>query len=144
MRAVLTAALAVPVAVLLAFPLAGRAGADPATVTYSPPFVDHTEWAHWGDLSSLRVYPTPSGRAEAAQFGDDKNATGDEAWSEVVAAAPEADTPGMRDQFICHWQFAELAQPGKTSWNLEPWRPVVDAAAMVDTRCNPGGSEEPF
>jgi Protein of unknown function (DUF2599) len=143
MRAVLAAALAVPVAVLLAVPLAGQASADPAA-SYSPPFVDHTEWVHWGDMSSLRVYPTSSGRSEAAQVGDGKNAAGDEAWGEVLAAAPEADTPGMRDQFICHWQFAEFAQPGKTSWNLEPWRPVVDAAAMVDARCNPGGSEEPF
>ena len=24
---------------------------------------------------------------------------------------------------MCHWQFAEFAEPGKTSWNLEPWRP---------------------
>jgi Protein of unknown function (DUF2599) len=145
MRAVLAAALAVPVVVLLAVPLAGQASADPAPViSYSPPFVDHTEWVHWGDMSSLRVYPTSAGRSEAGQVGDGKNAAGDEAWSEVLAAAPEADTPGMRDQFICHWQFAEFAQPGKSSWNLEPWRPVVDAAAMVDARCNPGGSEEPF
>ena len=50
----------------------------------------------------------------------------------------------MREQFRCHWQFAEFAQPGKTSWNLEPWRPGVDAATMVDTGCNPGGTEEPF
>ena len=34
--------------------------------------------------------------------------------------------PGMRAQFMCHWQFAELADPGKVSWNLEPWRPEVD------------------
>ena len=45
---------------------------------------------------------------------------------------------------MCHWQFAELAQPGKTSWNLEPWRPVVDDAEMVASGCNPGGTEEPF
>jgi len=33
-------------------------------------------------------------------------------------------------------------RPGKVSWNLEPWRPVVDAATMIATGCNPGGSEE--
>jgi hypothetical protein len=62
----------------------------------------------------------------------------------VLAASPDADTAGMRAQFICHWQFAEIAEPGKTSWNLEPWRPVVDESQMVASRCNPGGSGEPF
>jgi hypothetical protein len=50
----------------------------------------------------------------------------------------------MREQFDCHWQFAELGHPGKTSWNLEPWRPEVDAVAMMSAGCNPGGTEEPF
>jgi uncharacterized protein DUF2599 len=119
--------------------LAPTAAAAPVA---SPPFVDHARWAHWGDLSSLRVYPTPAGRQAAGQLND--AAQGDEAWSEVLALAPDADMPGMRDQFMCHWSFAEIAEPGKTSWNLEPWRPVVDDATMVDTRCNPGGTEEPF
>ncbi|HYO01044.1 MAG TPA: DUF2599 domain-containing protein [Mycobacterium sp.] len=132
---------AVSSALLLAgvFPTAGIATADPAA---SPPFVDHMEWAHWGDLSSLRVYPTPAGRAAAHQV---HNATqGDEAWAEVLALSPDADIPGMQAQFMCHWTFAEFARPGKTSWNLEPWRPVVDYDTMVGTGCNPGGTEEPF
>lgn len=57
---------------------------------------------------------------------------------------PDADSAGMYAQFICHWQFAEIRQPGKTSWNLEPWRPVVDDAEMLASACNPGGSEERF
>ena len=32
-----------------------------------------------------------------------------------LASAPDADIPGMRAQFMCHWQFAELVEPGKTS-----------------------------
>jgi hypothetical protein len=115
---------------------AASADADPA-----PPYVDHTTWEHWGDLSTLRVYPTSAGREESRRLSD---AQGAEAWSEVLALAPDADLPGMRAQFMCHWDFAEIAQPGKTSWNLEPWRPVVDDQTMVDTRCNPGGTEEPF
>ena len=71
-------------------------------------------------------------------------ASADEAWAEVLVLSPDADTAGMRAQFICHWRFAELAQPGKPSWNLEPWRPVVDDAEMVASRCNPGGPEEAF
>jgi len=117
----------------------GTARADDSL---TPPFVDHTEWVHWGDLSSLRVYPTAAGRAEAAQLGTTLQS--DDAWAEVIASAPDADTPGMRAQFRCHWQLAEFAEPGKTSWNLEPWRPSVDGATMIETGCNPGGTEEPF
>ena len=55
--------------------------------------------------------------------------------------APDADTPGMRAQFLCHWNFAEFAEPGKPSWDLEPWRPDVDDGVMVLAGCNPGGPE---
>ncbi|OMC22695.1 MULTISPECIES: DUF2599 domain-containing protein [unclassified Mycobacterium] len=140
------ALLALPAAVLVAFSAAVPAGADPGTgaasPSYSPPYIDHTEWMQWGGLASLRVYPTPSGRAASRQPGT--SAAADEAWAEVLASAPDADTAGMRAQFLCHWQFAEMAQPGKTSWNLEPWRPVVDDTEMVAAGCNPGGPEGPF
>ena len=62
----------------------------------------------------------------------------------MLAQAPGADTPGMRAQFDCHWQYAEFAEPGKRSWNLEPWRPVVDYQTMIDAGCNPGGSAAGF
>jgi len=120
----------------------GTGAANPSGPSYSPPFVDHTEWTHWGRLTSLRVYPTPSGRTAARQLGT--AAAADEAWAEVLTLSPDADTAGMRAQFICHWQFAEFAQPGKISWNLEPWRPVVDDSEMYASGCNPGGPEEPF
>ena len=139
MKALLVAPAAACVALLGPLPGPPPALADPG---YSPPFVDHTEWAQWGGRPSLRVFPTPSGRLAARQPGT--AALADEAWAEVLAKSPDADTPGMRAQFDCHWQFAELAQPGKTSWNLEPWRPVVDDQTMVRTRCNPGDAEEPF
>ena len=126
------------VAVLIALLGAPPASADPGT----GPFVDHTEWTHWGRLTSLRVYPTPLARVTARQPGTIGAA--DEAWTEVLTLSPDADTPGMRAQFLCHWQFAEIVQPGKTSWNLEPWRPVVDDAEMAASGCNPGGPEEPF
>lgn len=119
-------------------PLAPAAGAEPGLVAA-------TEWASYDGsdtLFSLRVYPTAMGRAAAGQPGAD--AQGRQAWQEVLASAPDADTPGMREQFLCHWRFAELVRPGKTSWNLEPWRPVVDAETMVDAACNPGAAEESF
>jgi hypothetical protein len=120
--------------------LAAPAAAAPDPV---PPFIDHVQWVHWGDLSSLRVYPTPAGRNAAAQLLKPPSEI-DEAWGEVLAQAPDADLPGMREQFVCHFRFAEFAEPGKTSWNLEPFRPVVDDNTMTATGCNPGGLEEPF
>jgi Protein of unknown function (DUF2599) len=146
------ARLAAPVAVLVALlgPLpatapaladsGGDAGAGAANP--SPPFIDHTQWAQWQGLQSLRVFPTRSGRMAARQ--PEAEVDGDEAWAEVLALSPDADTPGMRAQFICHWQFAELVEPGKVSWNLEPWRPVVGDAEMLASGCNPGGPQEAF
>ena len=126
----------VPAGLSLAVPAA--ADTNPA-----PPFIDHVTWANWGDLKSLRVYPTPAGRDAAAQLLKPPSEI-DEAWGEVLALSPDADLPGMREQFVCHFRFAEFGQPGKTSWNLEPWRPVVDDETMTQTGCNPGGLEEPF
>jgi hypothetical protein len=130
--ALMTAAVA---AVTMTVASAAPARADAP----SPPYIDHTEWVHWTDLSSLRIYPTPAGRQASTEF-----TSPNEAWSEVLAQAPDADLPGMREQFVCHWKMAEYAEPGKTSWNLEPFRPVVDAATMLETHCNPGNVDEPF
>ena len=136
MRLRLAAALA---AATLSLALAPLAAADPVP---GPPYVDHVQWAKWADLSSLRVYPTESAREASLQPGTDGQA--DEAWAEVLTLSPDADMPGMKAQFLCHWHFAEFAEPGKVSWNLEPWRNVVSDQQMVAAGCNPGGTEEPF
>jgi hypothetical protein len=141
-------ALTVATTAIVALSGAAPASADPgaagaSTALYPPPFVDHVVWTQWNQLPSLRVYPTPSGRAAAKTLGS-AGPDADEAWSEVLALAPDAGSPGMREQFLCHWEFAEVLQPGKTSWNLEPWRPVVDDTTMVRSGCNPGGPEERF
>ncbi len=131
---------AVPAAAMTAaLVLAGNATAD--TVP-GPPYVAQAEWAKWGDLSSLRVYPTDAARFASAQIGT--TAAADQAWTEVLTLSPDADIPGMREQFMCHWSYAELAYPGKSSWNLEPWRPEVSGDEMLAAHCNPGGTEEPF
>ncbi|MGC4961590.1 DUF2599 domain-containing protein [Gordonia sp. DT218] len=108
---------------------------SPAPV-FDPPYVDHVEWVQTAVGPSLQVHPTTSGR----RTDDPRGA--DVAWHEVLAQAPDADTPGMRAQFDCHWQFARLVEPNKPSWNLEPSRPVVTDQVMIETRCNPGGPEE--
>ncbi len=137
MRGLLFAAV-----VACALPIAAVPTASATPVSTPPPYVDHVEWAKWGDLSSLRVYPTAAGRDMSARPGSRPLA--DEAWSEVLTLSPDAAIAGMSEQFLCHWQFAELIEPGKISWNLEPWRPEVSAEEMVTTGCNPGGTEEPF
>ncbi len=136
---------------IVALSVAAPASADPGAAgasgpSYPPPFVDHvswTQWSQWNHLPSLRVYPTASGRAAAKTLGS-AGPDADEAWSEVLALAPDAGTRGMREQFLCHWELAEVLQPGKASWNLEPWRPVVDDTTMIGSGCNPGGPEERF
>jgi hypothetical protein len=146
MRALILAATAISVLLGVAPASADPGSAGSGALSYSPPFVDHVFWTQWSQpnqLRSLRVYPTTSGRAAARQLGS-SGPEADEAWAEVLALAPDAGTPGMHDQFRCHWELAEALQPGKPSWNLEPWRPVVDDTTMVSSGCNPGGGREPF
>jgi len=103
--------------------------------TARPPFIASATWVRATGGRSLHIVPTPSGRVAQGATDDD------EAWSEVLRLAPDANQPGMRAQFDCHWTFARLVQPDKPSWNLEPWRPVVTESQMTDARCNPGGPE---
>jgi hypothetical protein len=100
------------------------------------PLIDHTRWTDDPDGRRLRVYPTPGGRADTFPAALDR------AWHEVLTMAPDADTPGMYDQFKCHWEWARLVAPNKPSWNLEPWRPVVGYQATVAALCNPGGPDQ--
>ncbi|MBO0852795.1 MAG: DUF2599 domain-containing protein [Nocardia sp.] len=115
--------------------------AAPATPTVDPyagaALIDHTSWTDDSDGRRLHVFPTPAGRAD--QFP----AALDRAWAEVLAHAPDAGTPGMYDQFHCHWDWARLVRPDKPSWNLEPWRPAVGYDATVQALCNPGGADTP-
>lgn len=132
------AAAAAIAAVTLSLALAPVASADPVP---DPPYVDHVQWVKQGGLSSLHVYPTDAARLASRLPGTDAQAG--EAWAEVLTLSPDADSPSMKAQFLCHWHFAELVEPGKVSWNLEPWRNEVSDQEMVAAGCNPGGPEEP-
>ena len=136
MRLVFAAAMAAAAVPLALAPVAS------ADAVPGPPYVDHVQWAKWGDMSSLRVYPTDAARQASQDRGNDVQAG--EAWAEVLMLSPDADIPGMKAQFLCHWHYAELVEPGKISWNLEPWRNEVSEDEMVAAGCNPGGTEEPF
>ncbi|MET3861946.1 hypothetical protein ABIE38_002882 [Dietzia sp. 2505] len=103
--------------------------------TPAPPFIASATWADSDFGVTLKVAPTPAGReAWGAQDSDS-------AWQEVLALAPDGDTPGMRQQFDCHWTWARILEPDKRTWNLEPWRPVVADEQMLAEGCNPGGPE---
>ncbi|MEO9326822.1 DUF2599 domain-containing protein [Gordonia aurantiaca] len=113
-----------------------RSESTTPSVVYRPPYIDHVEWTDTAVGPSLSVFPTTSGR-----YTDDP-AGMVTAWQEVLALDPSADTPGMQAQFDCHWRFARIVDPEKTSWNLEPGRPVVTEQEMIAARCNPGFAEE--
>ncbi|NHN57170.1 DUF2599 domain-containing protein [Calidifontibacter sp. DB0510] len=107
-----------------------------STATPGPPYVRNAVWHKGTRGRSLHVTPTESGRVAVADGAEAA------AWQEVLRLAPDADTPGMWAQFDCHWRFARLAEPAKPTWNLEPWRPVVEESAMQSAGCNPGGPED--
>ena len=85
-------------------------------------------WVERGGRRSLRVVPGPGQRGR----GDE--ATIAAAWAEVVRHRPDADVPGMRDQYACHVLFA----PAKEAFYLEPWRPAVGPVRTAAEGCNPG------
>lgn len=99
------------------------------------PLIDHLEWTENADGPRLMVHPTRAGRDTIFPGSDLR------AWQEIRTTDPAADTPGMWDQFRCHWDWARLIDPDKPTWNLEPWRPPVGYDATVDAACNPGGPE---
>ncbi|MGL6236009.1 MAG: DUF2599 domain-containing protein [Segniliparus sp.] len=126
MRAFAALCLSLP-GLCLPFAACPDAAADPGLF-----FIDHVAWVDTPDGPSLHVFPAQAGRDAPV---DEQSA----AWAEVLRLAPEADTPGMREQFDCHQGFAK----NKASWNLEPWRPPVDMVTMLASACNPGKQERP-
>mgnify|MGYP003374514971 CR=1 FL=1 len=96
------------------------------TVRIADRLIASAVWRDRAGVRSLQVTPTWVARGWAGG--------GDAVWAALRATRPDADTPGMRDQLVCHVQFA----PGKPSWFLEPARPAVGYAATVAAACNPG------
>lgn len=103
----------------------------PAAACETETLIEGADWIQHDGGSSLEVRPTATLR-ECGRFGASQ-----QAWLEVLAIVPDADTAGMREQFTCHVLFA----PTKDVWHLEPWRPVVDGPQLVAARCNPGGAD---
>lgn len=116
-------------------PASATAAPSAPSTSGRPPYIRSATWVTLRSGSSLQVAPTAAGRTAQGEVAMDA------AWREVLGLRPDADTPGMREQFDCHWLYARLIQPEKATWNLEPWRPVVSASAMIAAGCNPGGPE---
>jgi hypothetical protein len=107
--------------------IGGTPGASGAvTVWLGTALLESATWGEREGGRSLAVDPTPWARAGGL-------AAQDATWAAVVALAPEADTNGMHDQFLCH----ALGAADKATWNLEPWRPDVGSLATLAARCNP-------
>lgn len=99
-----------------------------AAARWPMPLVEDASWVTRDGTRALKVTPTQALRDETDP------AAYDEAWRRVVRAVPQADTPGMRDQFVCHATFASAKQ----GWYLEPARPAVGYWETVKAGCNPG------
>lgn len=85
--------------------------------------------AVWGDHDggrSLAVDPSAWARAAGV-------AGWTTTWSALTTDHPDANTPGMHDQLVCH----ALGAPDKPTWNLEPWRTDVGLPATIAAACNP-------
>jgi hypothetical protein len=89
--------------------------------------IERTTWVG----GTLQVYPTWWGRTTgvAARWA---------AWDEVVSKTPgnRENTPSMRDQLYCHFDFVRLRAPNKPSWNLDLTVPAMDYATLVLRQCN--------
>lgn len=110
---------------VLRAPAEGQA-ATPVTFSIGERALVSAQWRERSDGPSLFVDPTPWARTSG-------EAGWALAWAELLAAHPEADTPGMHDQLVCHG----LGAPDKETWNLEPWRPDAGLIAVMAARCNP-------
>ncbi len=102
------------------------ATATPTTTAPAAPLVASASWVTRSGVRAAKVVPTEAGRATTVDA--------DAVWAQLVARMPAVDSPGMRDQLVCHVHFAR----GKTAWFLEPARPAVGYAATVAAGCNPG------
>ncbi|MCL1870801.1 MAG: DUF2599 domain-containing protein [Promicromonosporaceae bacterium] len=115
-----------PDAAELHMPSGAQAVPPPVTLTMGTQAVVSATWGNREGGRSLAVDPTPWARTAGA-------AGVALVWAELTAAHPDADTPGMHDQLVCH----SVGAPDKATWNLEPWRPDVGLVAVLAARCNP-------
>jgi hypothetical protein len=90
--------------------------------------ISRTIWT--SSLTTLQVYPTDWGRNApiAARWA---------ALAEVQTKTPgtREDSSSMKDQLLCHFD-ARIYDPGKTSWNIDTFRPYIVYTKLVFAKCN--------
>ncbi|WP_423842333.1 DUF2599 domain-containing protein [Actinomyces naeslundii] len=97
--------------------------------------IDHTEWAdEWQWSPTLKVYPSLWGRVAPSFLVFT-------AWEETLdeterTGHPDPDTSSMFNQFKCHWDWARVWTPFKTSWNLDTKIPDKDYWDFATHKCN--------
>lgn len=86
--------------------------------------------------ATLNVFPTNWARINPwASAGFAARWAG---WDEVLSKTPgnRENTPSMRDQFYCHFDFVRWRAPNKVSWNLDASRPYVSYWDLINKQCN--------
>lgn len=89
-------------------------------------------WVKRSQGWTLSVKPTGWARANAPGYLVGV-AGWDELYSKYKNKGLNKNLGGMKDQYICHQQFAFF----KSEWNLDEWRPDVSYARTVAAKCNP-------
>ena len=112
-----------------------RTEAVTVTIAEADSLISEATWVSRDNdgLNSLQVTPSDAGRRWSSPTAMDAG------WRQVLDAAPDADTPGMKEQYMCHAQFAQR----KDAWYLEPWRPAGSYLETVAARCNRGPQSDP-
>lgn len=94
------------------------------------------KWVNRSEGRTLMVSPTGWARFNGGDYLVG-NAGWNELYSKYKTKGLTKNLGGMKDQFICHQEFAFL----KSTWNLDEWRPDVSYAQTVNSKCNPGGGK---
>jgi hypothetical protein len=106
----------------------------------SEKLIEKVEWVQGHKGWVLKVTPTQYARDQGGSFD-----TGEADWRELEANYPSSmltdNAESLKNQLICHQQFATVAQPDKPTWDLEAWRPPFSYLDTVAAQCNPGGAE---
>lgn len=98
-------------------------------------FMDMIKSASWSKSSlgwTLKVTPTTAARAFGGAYLAGV-AGWDELYSKYKNKGLDTNLDGMRDQYICHQQFAFF----KDTWNLDEYRKNLSYVDTVAAGCNP-------
>jgi hypothetical protein len=107
-----------------------------ASPSEPPDYIVEAHWEETAEGPTLVVTPTEAARAAAGSYE-----AGREGWEQLVSRFPDPRldeaAARLRDQYICHQQFATIDEPDKPTWDLELNRPDVGYLETAKALCNP-------